>query len=100
MKKVILAKAVKTAISLPAETYRRAEALRRKAGKSRSELYSQALQALLKAEEIREKEAQYIAAYRKHPETPEELAEAKAWIKLGAEGLEPEDWSKESDAPR
>lgn len=85
-------KSIKTAVSLPEDTYRRAENLRRKARKSRSALYAQALQALLKAEEIREKEAQYEAAYRKQPVTQAELEDIKAFAKIGWETLEKEDW--------
>lgn len=89
---VIPNKAVKTAVSLPAETFQRAEALRRKEGKTRSALYAEALEAHLKALEVRELEARYEAGYRKHPETEAELAEIDAFAKLSAQSLEPEDW--------
>lgn len=82
---------VKTAISLPAETYQRAEAARKKAGKSRSELYAQALNGFLRALEVREMEASYEAGYRKHPERPEEVAEVEALAKLAAAAWDPED---------
>lgn len=89
MSKIILTVAVKTAVSLPAETYRRAEALRRKARKSRSALYAEALEAYLKALETREKEARYEAGYRAMPETRHETAGA---TKASLASLELEDW--------
>lgn len=82
-------KSVKTAVSLPAEIFERAEALRRRKRKSRSGLYSAALEAFLKAEEIREKEARYEAGYRKHPEDPAEL---EPLLRLSLEALPKEDW--------
>lgn len=84
-----MAKTIKTAVSLPAETFKRAEALRRKTGKSRSGLYAAALEALCKAQEVREKEARYEAGYRKHPETAEEVEWA---TKASLLSLQPEDW--------
>lgn len=44
------------------------------------------------AAEIRKLEAQYEAGYRKHPETPEELAIINAFTKSLAEPLPKEDW--------
>lgn len=82
---------VKTAISLPAQTYQRAEAVRKKAGKSRSELYAQALDGFLRVLEVREMEARYEAGYRKHPETREEVAEIEAWTRAAAESWDPKD---------
>ena len=56
-------KTIKTAVSLPAETYSNAEKLRKKLGKSRSEFIGDALAAVIKADEIREKESRDNAAY-------------------------------------
>ena len=85
-------RSVKTAVSLPERTYRRAEAQRRKEGKSRSAFYAAALDGLFHGMEVREKEARYEARYREHPETPEELAEVETFSKLSAEALPKEDW--------
>lgn len=82
-------KTIKTAVSLPAETFRRAEALRRKSGRSRSELYAAALEALLKAVEVRELEERYAAGYRAKPETRAEIDWA---LRAGLTALEPGDW--------
>lgn len=87
-----MTKVIKTAISLPEETFRKAEASRRKAGQSRSELYAKALEAYLRAQELRLADEQLAEAYRKHPETPAEVAEVRAFAKLSAKALEKEDW--------
>jgi metal-responsive CopG/Arc/MetJ family transcriptional regulator len=92
-------KTIKTAVSLPTETYLKAEKLRKTLGKSRSEMVADALAALIKTVETREKEAQDNAAYARNPETPEEIAEAmavteEAWKQFG------EDWTEEYNATR
>lgn len=83
---------IKTAVSLPAETFRKAEALRRKSSKSRSSFYAEALEAHLRAQELREMEARYEAGYRAHPETRAEKARLKNFAKISAKVLEPEEW--------
>lgn len=83
---------IKTAVSLPAETFRKAEALRRKKSKSRSSFYADALKAYLEAQEVREMEARYEAGYRARPETEAEKAQAEALFNTAAGALEPEDW--------
>lgn len=82
-------KSIKTAISLPQETYRRAEELRRKTGKSRSELYANALSAYFGVQELRDREARYVAGYQAMPES---VPEAQALVKASASAFEPEDW--------
>ncbi len=82
-------RSIKTAVSLPAETYRRVEAVRRKSKQSRSALYAQALEAFLKAQEVREMEARYEAGYRAKPETKAEIEWA---TQASLTALEPEDW--------
>lgn len=89
---IVIPGVIKTAISLPRETYRQAEKFRRKAGKSRSQLYVEALQSFLKAELVKELEERYAAGYKKHPETPEELAELEALSRTSMEVLGGEDW--------
>lgn len=79
--------AIKTAVSLPAETFRRGEALRRSLRASRSALYAAALEAYFRAQDIREKEERYLAGYRKKPDLPDPWLTA-AWMT----GLEKEDW--------
>lgn len=84
-----ISRAVKTAVSLPAETYHRAEALRRKNGSSRSELYATALRAYLGLLEVRELEARYVAGYKAHPE---EETEMEALLKASLPALGKEVW--------
>lgn len=72
-------KTIKTAVSLPSETYQKAEKIRKKLGKSRSEMVAQALAKMIKEIEIRELEERYVAAYKAMPETPAEIAELGAW---------------------
>jgi metal-responsive CopG/Arc/MetJ family transcriptional regulator len=80
---------IKTAISLPIETYQRAEALRRKTRKSRSELYTAALQVYFKAQEVRESEARYAAGYQAKPEN---MAEIRELGKAASALFQLEDW--------
>jgi len=63
-----MAQAVKTAISVPGEKFRKAELLRKKTGESRSALYTKALDALFSSLAVRELEEKYAAGYRAHPE--------------------------------
>jgi metal-responsive CopG/Arc/MetJ family transcriptional regulator len=72
-------KAIKTAVSLPAETYAKAEKIRKRLKKTRSEFMADALTRLVKSIETKEAEDRYAAAYKAMPETPEEIAEADAW---------------------
>ena len=92
-------KSIKTAVSLPAETYLKAEKLRKKLGKSRSEMIADALAALIKTTETLEKEARDNAAYAKNPYTAEEIEEA---MKRTEETLKQydDDWSEEYNATR
>ena len=79
----------KTAVSLPADVYRRAESLRRKTGQSRSALYAEALKAYFEFQLLREKEARYAAGYEAAPETIDDISAATA---AGAAVLKKEDW--------
>jgi metal-responsive CopG/Arc/MetJ family transcriptional regulator len=78
-------KTIKTAVSLPAEIYLKAEKLRKKMGKSRSEMIAVALAQMIKKIEIREKEAQDDAAYKKNPHT---RAEIDAAVRASTQALE------------
>ena len=80
-----MVRTVKTAVSLPAETYAHAEQIRKKNGKSRSELYADALRGYFQQIEVREMEARYVAGYQAKPEDGDE-AELKAGIKVLAGG--------------
>jgi len=84
-----MGKTVKTAVSLPAETYAHAEQIRKKNGKSRSELYADALRDYFHRLKIREIEAKYAAGYKAKPE---DLAEISAGARAGFKVLGKEDW--------
>lgn len=84
-----MARTIKTAISLPAETFRKAEVLRRKANFSRSEFYATALDAFFKALEVRELEERYAEGYRAKPESKREIDWA---LQASLTALQPEDW--------
>lgn len=84
-----MVKSIKTAISLPVETYRSAENLRRKEKRSRSEFYAKALEAYLKAEEMRVMDARCEDGYREKPETKDDAV----WVaRAGLTALKPGDW--------
>lgn len=80
---------VKTSVSLPEPTYRKAEAARRRGRKSRSALYAEALEAHLKALEVRDAEERYAAGYRNKPE---DLGLVAAATRAGAALMAEEDW--------
>jgi metal-responsive CopG/Arc/MetJ family transcriptional regulator len=82
--------AVKIAISLPAELVAAAERERTAKHQSRSEFIRQAIEAYLQAQREREADARYVAGYRDHPETPEEIADATA---LAVLAFDPEAWA-------
>ncbi|MFI5363504.1 MAG: hypothetical protein ACHQ49_16170 [Elusimicrobiota bacterium] len=92
-------KTIKTAVSLPAETYNKAEKLRKKLGKSRSQMISDALAAVIKTEEVREKEARDDAAYAKNPYTPAEIDEAMRNTEEALKQYD-DDWTEEYNATR
>lgn len=92
-------KTIKTAVSLPAETYQKAEKLRKKMGKSRSQFIADALAGIIKTEEIREKEARDNAAYAKNPYTQEEIDEAMRRTEETMKQYD-DDWTEEYNATR
>jgi metal-responsive CopG/Arc/MetJ family transcriptional regulator len=92
-------KTIKTAVSLPAETYHKAEKLRKKLGKSRSEMVADALAEVIKTEEIREKEARDTAAYLKDPDTDADVAKAMAATEEAWKEFD-DDWTEEYNATR
>ncbi len=68
----------KVAVTVQAEVLMAAERLRSRTGESRSALFTRALRGLVRAEELAAKIDRYREAYREHPETPQEVAEADA----------------------
>ena len=66
----------KIAISLPEHMLEQIEAERQTTGETRSEFIRRAVTALLRAEDEQRAIDRYIEGYRKHPETPEEVAAA------------------------
>jgi metal-responsive CopG/Arc/MetJ family transcriptional regulator len=84
-----MAKTVKTAVSLPAAVYRKAETARKKQRQSRSGLYAAALETYLAALEVREQEGRYAAGYKA---TPEDLAEIAVGVEASLPALGNEAW--------
>ncbi len=66
-------KTAKVAISLPQELLNGIERTRRVRGETRSKFFRHAIEAWLRHEQEREAVAQYVKAYREHPETEEEI---------------------------
>jgi len=93
-------KTIKTAVSLPAETYHKAEKLRKKLGKSRSQMIADALAKVVKEAEARESDERVIASYKKYPETDEEVAQAQAATEKAWGELFDDDWTEEYNATR
>ena len=81
--------AIKTAVSVPADVYRRAESLRRKTGQSRSALYADALKAYFHFQLLREKEIRYAAGYES---VPEDIVDVSVAMAAQAKVLKKEDW--------
>jgi metal-responsive CopG/Arc/MetJ family transcriptional regulator len=71
-------KTIKTAVSLPADLYAKAEKLRKKLGKSRSQLVAEGLAKVVRELEIKDMEERDNAAYLKNPDTKEEIEELRA----------------------
>ncbi len=71
-------KTAKIAISLPEDLLQNIEKERQARGESRSEFFRRAVETLLNLERERELDEQYIAGYKKYPETKEEIALAES----------------------
>lgn len=84
-----MAHAVRTAISLPLEDYRRMEFLRKKLEKSRSEVFREAIRAWFRHMQTAELERRHVDGYRRKPEEP---AEMDALLKAGLAGMARERW--------
>jgi metal-responsive CopG/Arc/MetJ family transcriptional regulator len=70
-------KAAKIAISLPDKLLRAAERKRKATRETRSQFFRRAVEALLHEEQERVDVAQYVRSYREHPETEEEIEQAR-----------------------
>lgn len=84
-----MGKAVKFAISLPDDVFAEVEAARLAEGETRSEFFRRAVQTLLRLNRERAADDAYARAYREQPETPEEIAFARATSRIA---LEQEPW--------
>ncbi len=71
------AKTTKIAISLPEEVLDAVEREREESGESRSQFFRRAVEALLRREREQELSEQYVRAYQKLPESPEEVEAAR-----------------------
>ena len=66
-------RAVKVAISLPAETLAAVETFRKRTGRSRSAVFTEAVEALLAPHRIDERDRRYVEAYLLHPARQEDV---------------------------
>ncbi len=73
--------ATKVAISLPTDLYRAVEKTRKKNRRSRSAVVQDALRRWLREQQQAQADQEYVEAYRRMPETPQEIAEAEAMAK-------------------
>jgi metal-responsive CopG/Arc/MetJ family transcriptional regulator len=80
-----MSKTVKVAISLPEELLAEADKASEREGASRSAIIRRALADYLRAEQEREWDREYVEAYRRMPETREEVAVSEATSQYGWE---------------
>jgi metal-responsive CopG/Arc/MetJ family transcriptional regulator len=71
------AKTTKIAISLPEDVLNAVEREREESGESRSEFFRRAVEALLRREREQTLSEQYVRAYQKLPESPDEVEAAR-----------------------
>lgn len=69
-----MSKAVKIAISLPADVLEAVEKERRARSESRSQFFRQAVEHFLRQQHLQEAVKQYVQGYLAQPETDEEVA--------------------------
>jgi hypothetical protein len=67
----------KIAVSLDPELLRRAESIRKATGETRSALVTRALVRLVDEQDEKARIAEYVDAYRRKPEGPDDLDEAR-----------------------
>lgn len=85
-----MTRAEKVAITLPQDTYRRLERVRKRLRLNRSEAIQEAVAIWLRTQEGDPRVEAYLRGYQAHPDDPDEAA---AVVEAWAEGQEPEDWS-------
>ena len=73
-----MAQSAKVAVTLPDSLYRAVEKLRRQTRTTRSAVVQRALVLLLRETEKQERVRAYVEAYRRSPETEEEVRAAEA----------------------
>ncbi len=71
------AKTTKIAISLPEDVLNAVEREREESGESRSEFFRRAVETLLRREREQGLSEQYVRAYQKLPESPDEVEAAR-----------------------
>lgn len=84
-----MAHAVKVAISISNEDFSAIELIRKKEGRTRSGVITEAIRLLRDREEKAQLIRMYEEGYRQYPET---LPEIKAYERAAFEALSPEDW--------
>jgi len=85
-----MSKAVKIAISLPADLLEALEKERRARNESRSQFFRQAVEHLLRQKRLQEAVKQYVQGYLAEPESDEEVAAVQ---QVSMAVLRQEDWS-------
>ncbi len=76
---------IKTAVSLPIDVYRKAEAMRKRLGQSRSQMVALALARVVRETELQEIERRDEKAYRERPRSAKDAAAA---FRASAEAME------------
>ncbi|MCB4756338.1 MAG: ribbon-helix-helix protein, CopG family [Elusimicrobia bacterium] len=84
-----MARMIKTAVSIPKEDFKIVESLRKKTGKTRSQIIVEAFHSWLREIRMKELDDQYEEGYRKQPEDPREV---EAFFKVGLETWGKEKW--------
>jgi hypothetical protein len=84
----------KFAVSVPDDLFETAEEERALAALTRSAMVQRALAAWVRARVEERLDEQYAEAYRRQPETPEEIAEMEAWSKVGLQTWDDDPWDE------
>jgi hypothetical protein len=84
-----MAKVVKTAVAIPLDDFKLIESVRKKSGKSRSQLLMEAFHVWMNMRRKEELEARYAQAYRAMPET---LSDIEGLMEAGSTVWKKEDW--------
>lgn len=83
-------KSAKFAVSLPLETFRMIEQLRRQSAQGRSEAVQEALRLWIQKKEDEERERRYVAGYKK---IPEKVSASEPFYRAGLSSFDRESWS-------